>query len=84
MADPVTSVTYAITRVGNYVTKETWTTTATSKLLKSIDYTYTLEYLTGETRKAFAADGVTIIGQLDIAYTLAGSLITGAVFTRTI
>lgn len=73
---------YAITRASGQVTKETWTTTATSKTLKTIDYTYTGSKITSEVRKIFATDGTTVEAQTTTSYTYSGIQLTSSTLTR--
>ena len=76
---------YAATYTGPRLTRETWTNAATGKLIKSIDYTYNIfGQLTQEVRKVYGPDGVTVIGQITIAYTYTGSTLTSYTETRNI
>lgn len=77
------SMTYTATWNGSYVTNESWFTTGTV-LFKSINYTLVSNYLTGEVRKLFASDGITVIAQSTISYTYQGNQILSSTYIRNI
>ncbi len=76
--------TYSLTRIGGRVTQEQWRRTSDSSLLKQVDYTYTQTKVTGEVRKVYATDGVTVVAQLTIVYTYTSGIFTGQTTTRDI
>lgn len=75
---------YAITYTSGLVTKETWTNTATTNTIKTIDYTYTTGLVTQEVRKVFASDGTTITGQVTITYSYTGTNLTSETLVRNV
>ncbi len=75
--------TYAITRSGNYVTREKWTNTGNSFAIKQIDYAYSGNRIVSEVRKVFSSlDGTTVIAQKTIIYTYVGNTVVGDTATR--
>lgn len=76
------NVIWTNTKSGSQVTSETWTNTVTSKLVKSIDYTYTSSKLTQEVRKVFGADGTTITAQATIVYVYSGNEVSSYTLNR--
>lgn len=81
---PSEGSTESFTRVGNKLTKETWTRTAGATTWKTIDYTYTGNRLTTEVRKVFASNGITVVAQLTLTYTYSGNTMTGITSVRDI
>ena len=82
--EPTTpSTTYTPTFVGGYVTNEAWHTSGPT-LLKNIAYTYSGNYISTEVRKVYASDGVTVVGQLTVAYTFMNGFVNSATYTRNI
>lgn len=77
-------MTYVVTYVGGNVTKEEWTITATSKLLKSADYTYASGRVQTTVTKVFGPDGATIIGQTTETFSYSGSKVTGSTLVRNV
>lgn len=73
---------YAVTRLGNTVTNETWRRTSDASLLKTIDYTYVSGKVNTEDRKLYATDGVTVIARLLITYAYGMGLVVGATRQR--
>jgi hypothetical protein len=73
---------YTITRSGQTVTKEEWKRASGSTLIKSIDYTYSGNFVTEELIKVFAADGTTVLGRLRVTYTRSGGLVSSATRVR--
>lgn len=85
--EPVgTGVTYSTTITAGRVTNETWKNTSNSRNIKTIDYTYNLSgKVSSEVRKVYAAaDGTTIIAQVTITYSYAGSTVTGGTIVRNV
>jgi hypothetical protein len=81
--DPMApSATYANTLIDGRVSQERWTRTIDATLLKSADYTYANGRVATEVRKVFAADGVTIVGQVTITYGYSGSAVTSETIVR--
>jgi hypothetical protein len=81
--DSVTN-TNTLTRTLGSVTKETWVNTATTKIIKTIDYTRSAGVVTVELVKVFAADGTTVVAQKTINYTRSGGNVTSIATTRNI
>jgi hypothetical protein len=75
---------YAISRTGGQVSQESWTNHATSKLLKSIDYTRSGGHVDAEVRKIFDSDGVTVVAQLTVTYTRSGGNVVSATYVRNV
>lgn len=75
-------MTYVVTYTSSNVTKEEWTTTATSKLLKSADYTYLSGKAQTAVTKVFGPDGTTIIGQTTETFSYSGSKVIGSTLVR--
>lgn len=75
---------YAITRTLGKVSSESWTNSATSALIKTIDYTRTLGLVTTEVRKVYDPTGVTVVAQLTVVYTRSLGQVVSAVYTRDI
>lgn len=75
--------TYTVTRTGSLVTKESWFYSGPA-LTKSIDYTYSNGAVLTEVRKVFAANGVTILGQVTITYAYTNGYVTSATYVRNI
>jgi hypothetical protein len=73
---------YIVTRSGQTVTKEEWKRTSDATLIKSIDYTYSGSFVTGELIKVFAADGTTQLGRVNITYTRTGGFVSSATRVR--
>jgi hypothetical protein len=83
--EPVaTKTTYAVSRTGNKVSKETWTTFATGNKIKDIAYSYAGSRVTSEVRTVYADDGVTIIAQATLTYSYSGSTVTGDLTVRNV
>jgi hypothetical protein len=83
LGEPVSvSTTYSNMLIGSVPSHEVWQITATSKTLKTIDYSYSTGNLITEVRKVYAADGTTVIAQLTINYSYTGSIVTGKTLTR--
>jgi hypothetical protein len=83
--EPVSTCTYAVVVSAGRVTQETWNSTAIgTPLLRKVVYTYTSGKMTQEVRTVYAADGVTVTGQLTIVYTYSGSTVTSAAYTRNV
>jgi hypothetical protein len=76
--------TYVLTRVGGRVSKESWANTATSALIKTIDYTRTGGRVSTEVRKIFDATGLVVVAQLTVTYTRLSGRVSGATYTRDI
>lgn len=67
--DPTDADCYSvITEVDDDVTRIDWKYAADDKLKKRTDFTYTDGEVTLETIKVYAADGSTVIAQLEISY----------------
>jgi len=81
---PTPSTDYSNTYTGNRVDQEQWKRHSDGSLLKQIDYTYTGVRVTQEVRKVFAADGITVLGQLTIDYVYTGQKLTGETITRNV
>jgi len=79
---PTPSVNYTNTYTGNRVDQEQWKRNSDNSLLKQIDYTYTGGRVTKEVRKVYAADGITVLGQITIDYAYTGQHLTGETITR--
>jgi len=79
---PTPSTDYSNTYTGNRVDQEQWKRNSDASLLKQIDYTYTGARVTQEVRKVFAANGVTVLGQITIVYSYTGQHLTGEAITR--
>ena len=75
---------YLLTRTGGKVSAESWTNVATSKVIKTIDYTRVGGKVNQEVRKVFGPDGATVVAQLTVLYSRAGGRVTGASYTRDI
>jgi hypothetical protein len=73
---------YALTRTGGKVSGESWTNTATSKLVKTIDYARVGGLVSSETRKVYGPDGVSVVAQLTVTYARTGGRVSGATYTR--
>jgi len=83
--DPVyPGTTYANIRTFGLLTQETWTRTAGSTLLKSIDYTFSGSRITQQVTKLFAANGTTVVAQTTQTFTYTGSLLTGGTIVRNV
>lgn len=78
------AITFAATRTSGQVSRETWTYTATSLLLKSIDYTRVAGLVTSFVTKIFAADGTTIIAQTTDTIARTGGVVTSGTTVRDI
>lgn len=63
----------SLTYSGNKVTKETWTRAADGSKIKTIDYSYTGNFVTQELRKVYAEDGARIVAQKTLNYTYQGA-----------
>jgi hypothetical protein len=68
VCDPPLSVTYTNTYVFGQLSTETWTTTATSKTLKTVQYIYSGTQLQTEIVTVYYSDGVTVLGLFTITY----------------
>lgn len=79
---PTPSTDYTNTYTGNRVDQEQWKRHSDASLLKQVDYTYTGARVTQEVRKVFAANGVTVLGQITIVYSYTGQHLTGEAITR--
>lgn len=62
-----------LTYSGNKVTKESWFRQSDGSKVKTIDYTYTGNFVTQELRKVFAEDGIRIVAQKTLVYTYQGA-----------
>jgi hypothetical protein len=62
-----------LTYSGNKVTKETYTRAADGSKIKTIDYTYTGNFVTQELRKVYAEDGIRVVAQKTLVYTYQGA-----------
>lgn len=83
--EPVSTCTYANVFASGRITQETWNSTGIgTPLIRKVLYTYTSGKLSQEVRTVYAADGVTVTGQLTIVYTYAGSTVTSAAYTRNV
>lgn len=81
--DPVSvGTTYVITRSAGRVIQEAWYNTATTKLMKVINYTRSGGLLTVEEVQVYAADGVTVVAQNTTTYHRSMGLVIGATTTR--
>lgn len=78
------AITFAATRTSGQVSRETWTYTATSLLLKSIDYTRVGGLVTSFVTKIFAEDGTTIIAQTTDTIARTGGVVTSGTTVRDI
>ena len=78
------AITFAATRTSGQVSRETWTYTATSLLLKSIDYTRVGGLVTSFVTKIFAADGTTIIAQTTDTIARTGGVVTSGTTVRNV
>ena len=78
------AITFAATRTSGQVSRETWTYTATSLLLKSIDYTRVGGLVTSFVTKIFAADGTTIIAQTTDIIARTGGVVTSGTTVRNV
>jgi len=78
------AITFAATRTSGQVSRETWTYTATSLLLKSIDYTRVAGLVTSFVTKIFAEDGTTIIAQTTDTIARTGGVVTSGTTVRDI
>ncbi len=78
------AITFAATRTSGQVSRETWTYTATSLLLKSIDYTRVGGLVTSFVTKIFAEDGTTIIAQTTDTIARTGGVVTSGTTVRNI
>ena len=79
---PTPSTDYTNTYTGSRVDQEQWKRHSDASLLKQVDYTYTGARVTQEVRKVFAANGVTVLGQITIVYSYTGQKLTGEAITR--
>jgi hypothetical protein len=78
------AITFAATRTSGQVSRETWTYTTTSLLLKSIDYTRVAGLVTSFVTKIFAADGTTIIAQTTDTIARTGGVVTSGTTVRNV
>jgi hypothetical protein len=84
-SEPVTEpLVYTNTISDGHITQELWTRSEISKLLKSIDYTYSLGLLETEVRKVYDADGTTVLAQVTISFSYSGSTVDGKIIFRDI
>ncbi len=85
VADPEIGSTYATTYSSNLVSKETWVNSATSFVIKTIDYTYASGVLATEVVKVFSpADGTTVIAQTTTTYTYSGGALASTTKVRNV
>jgi hypothetical protein len=83
-ADLVVNANYTATYTGNRITNELWVNPSNSHSIKNCAYTYTGSKLTQEVRTVYAADGVTIVGEVTYTYAYTGSKLTSGTITRNV
>lgn len=81
---PVPTNDYSNTLVNGKITNETWKRTSDASKIKTVDYTYVNNLLSGEVRKIYAPNGTTITSQLSIVYIYSGGRVVSATRTRDI
>lgn len=73
---------YSITRAVGVVTKETWTSVATTNTIKTIDYSRSGGVVTTEVVKVYAPDGIAVVAQKTVTYARSGGQVVSATITR--